>query len=121
MVNALIKSLKTSTLLLLLLVWKPVSGFAPGEPSLDSLDLMIGQMIMIGIGDFNLVDSDEPIYEENKRGKVGGVVLYEKNILIESPKTELALLAANLQQNAEGPRFVLLDEEGGWVTRLQTR
>ena len=76
---------------------------------------------MIGIGDFNLVDSDQPIFKEIKDGKVGGVVLYEKNILFESPKPELALLVETLQKNAGIPLFVSIDEEGGWVTRMKTR
>ncbi len=82
---------------------------------------MIGQMIMVGIGDFNLVDSDEPIFREIKSGKVGGVVLYEKNILFESPKSELALLVEELQKQASIPLFISIDEEGGWVTRMKTR
>jgi len=82
---------------------------------------MIGQMIMIGIGDFNLVDSKKPVFQEIKEGKVGGVVLYEKNILFESPKPELALLVETLQKNATTPLFISIDEEGGWVTRMKTR
>lgn len=82
---------------------------------------MIGQMIMIGAGDFNLVEASESIFREVKSGKVGGVVLYEKNILFESPKTELALLIETLQKNAAIPLFVSIDEEGGWVSRMKTR
>lgn len=91
------------------------------DPTVDSLDVMIGQMIMIGIGDFNLVDANEPIFKEIKSGKVGGVVLYEKNILFESPKPELAMLIDLLQRNATTPLFVSIDEEGGWVSRMKTR
>ena len=82
---------------------------------------MIGQMIMIGAGDFNLVEGDEAIFKEVKSGKVGGVVLYEKNILFESPKPELALLIETLQKNANIPLFISIDEEGGWVSRMKTR
>lgn len=91
------------------------------DPTVDSLDVMIGQMIMIGIGDFNLVNPNEPIFKEIKSGKVGGVVLYEKNILFESPKPELAMLIDLLQRNATTPLFVSIDEEGGWVSRMKTR
>jgi beta-N-acetylhexosaminidase len=87
----------------------------------DSLDHMIGQMIMIGIGDFNMVDTKKPIFNEIKEGKVGGVVLYEKNILFENPKPELAQLVTALQKNASIPLFISIDEEGGFVTRLKTR
>ncbi len=118
----MIKSLKASSLLfLVLLIGKPLEGFSHATYDQDSLDIMIGQMIMIGIGDFNLVNTNEPIFAEIKNGKVGGVVLYEKNILFESPKTELALLVENLQKNAEIPLFISIDEEGGWVTRMKTR
>lgn len=91
------------------------------DPEKDSIDVMIGQMIMVGIGDFNLVDPNKPVFDEIREGKVGGVVLYEKNILFESPKPELALLIENLQKYADIPLFISIDEEGGWVTRMKTR
>ncbi|WP_424962704.1 glycoside hydrolase family 3 protein [Ekhidna sp.] len=109
---------KNVSLLLLLLA---LSGFARTDPPKDTIDIMIGQMIMIGIGDFDLVDESEGIFKEIKNGKVGGVVLYEKNILFESPKPELALLVETLQKNATIPLFVSIDEEGGRVTRMKTR
>lgn len=87
----------------------------------DSLDMMIGQMIMIGIGDFNRANTKHSIFDEIKEGKVGGVVIYEKNLLFENPKSELAKLVTNLQKNAEIPLFVSIDEEGGRVTRFKTR
>ncbi|MEP0985911.1 glycoside hydrolase family 3 protein [Ekhidna sp.] len=105
----------------LLLAVLALSGYAKTDPPKDSIDVMIGQMIMIGIGDFNLVDTEQSIFKEIKDGKVGGVVLYEKNILFESPKPELALLVEMLQKNASIPLFVSIDEEGGKVTRMKTR
>ncbi len=109
---------KTLSLLFIVLA---LAGNAKTDPPKDTIDLMIGQMIMIGIGDFNLVDSSEPIFKEIKEGKVGGVVLYEKNILFESPKPELAMLVEMLQKNSPVPLFVSIDEEGGRVTRMKTR
>ena len=70
----------------------------------DSLDLMIGQMIMIGIGDFSSYESSQPIFEEIKDGKISGVVLYEKNIEKENTKYALAQLVAKLQKNVS-PNF----------------
>ncbi len=107
-----------TALILFFFISKATTELNPPE---DSIDYMIGQMIMIGIGDFNLVDTNEPIFREVKEGKVGGVVLYEKNILFESPESELALLIENLQKNAKIPLVVSIDEEGGLVTRLKTR
>ncbi|SNS47351.1 beta-N-acetylhexosaminidase [Ekhidna lutea] len=109
---------KTLSLLLIILA---ISGFAKTDPPKDTIDVMIGQMIMIGIGDFDIVDENEPIFKEIRNGKVGGVVLYEKNILFESPKPELALLVETLQKNASIPLFVSIDEEGGRVSRMKTR
>lgn len=109
---------KTLSLLLTVLA---LSGYSKTDPPKDSIDIMIGQMIMIGIGDFNMVNTEESIFKEIKDGKVGGVVLYEKNILFESPKPELALLVETLQKNASIPLFVSIDEEGGKVTRMKTR
>lgn len=108
-------------ILSLLFIGLALNGYSKTDPPKDSIDIMIGQMIMIGIGDFNLVDSSKPIFKEIKDGKVGGVVLYEKNILFESPKSELALLVDMLQKNADIPLFVSIDEEGGRVSRMKTR
>ena len=107
--------------ILALLVGQPVLATDLTDQEKDSIDLMIGQMIMIGVGDFNLVEGNEAIFYEVERGMVGGVVLYEKNILFESPKPELALLVETLQKNAEIPLFVSIDEEGGKVSRMKTR
>ena len=106
---------------LLLFSFVSIIGIAKTNPPQDTLDVMIGQMIMVGIGDFNLVDSDQSIFKEIKEGKVGGVVLYEKNILLEHPKSALALLIQTLQKNSSIPLFVSIDEEGGWVSRMTPR
>ena len=47
--------------------------------------------------------------------------MYEKNLLFENPKPELAKLIKKLQKNAEIPLFVSIDEEGGRVTRFKTK
>ena len=93
----------------------------PTNPPEDTIDVMIGQMLMIGVGDFDLVDPRQPVFETIKSGKIGGVILYEKNILFESPKNELALLINHLQKNAEIPLFISIDEEGGFVSRMKTK
>ncbi len=93
----------------------------PASQEKDSLDIMIGQLIMAGIGDFNIADPTKQIYKEIEAGTVGGVVLYEKNLFFEDPKAELALLVETLQKKAEVPLFVSIDEEGGYVSRMKTR
>ncbi|MEM6641493.1 MAG: glycoside hydrolase family 3 N-terminal domain-containing protein [Bacteroidota bacterium] len=91
------------------------------EPTPSSLDHMIGQMIMIGVGDFNEADVGEPIFADIAAGKAGGVVLYEKNIRKRKSKKALADLVGALQSQAMVPLFVSIDEEGGWVTRLKSK
>lgn len=87
----------------------------------DSLDRMIGQMIMIGIGDFSVPNPEKEIFTELKAGKAGGVVLYEKNISSQQPQKKLASLIAELQKGVEIPLFISIDEEGGWVSRLKPK
>lgn len=87
----------------------------------DSLDLKIGQMIMIG-NDFKapLLNSDS-LLKEISIGKVGGVILFEKNI---SPTNSASILKANidsLQAKAKIPLLISIDEEGGKVHRLKEK
>ncbi len=87
----------------------------------DSLDIMIGQMIMIGIGDFNDAKSTQPIFDELERGTVGGVALFEKNLSKSDTRSELAKLILKIQKSASIPVFVAIDEEGGRVTRMKEK
>ncbi|MEP5613138.1 MAG: glycoside hydrolase family 3 N-terminal domain-containing protein [Cyclobacteriaceae bacterium] len=98
-----------------------ITSKGQSELSYDSLDTMIGQMIMIGIGDFSKPDSNESIFNEIKQGKVGGVVLYEKNLSTRNTRATLAKLTGKLQKEAEIPLFIGIDEEGGRVTRLKEK
>ncbi|XOV92490.1 MAG: glycoside hydrolase family 3 N-terminal domain-containing protein [Bacteroidota bacterium] len=87
----------------------------------DSLDVMIGQMIMIGLGDFNTLDKNQPIFEELKEGRAGGIILFEKNLSKKNTREELISLLKYCQKQAQIPLFVSIDEEGGRVTRLKTQ
>ena len=58
-------------------------------------------MIMIGIGDFDIVDESKPIFKEIKSGKVRwGRTCMKKTSFLKVPKPELALLVESLQKNA---------------------
>ncbi len=87
----------------------------------DSLDIMIGQMIMVGIGDFNDAKSTQPIFDELKNGTVGGVALFEKNLSKTNTRSELALLILKIQKTTDIPVLVAIDEEGGRVTRMKEK
>ena len=92
------------------------------NPTTDSLDIMIGQMIMIGIGNSKMADSlSTPIVEAIQNGYVGGVILYEKNISQINSQETLKRMIAKLQSYTKIPLFVSIDEEGGHVNRLKPK
>lgn len=87
----------------------------------DSLDIKIGQMIMIGIRGRTVVNPDDTLLQEIREGKLGGVVLFEKNISPTDSKNALTKLIKDLQTNSAIPLFISIDEEGGLVHRLKEK
>lgn len=108
--------MKTPAILLMMLVC--ISSFAKKT---DSLDYKIGQMIMIGIGERTMLSNDDTLAMELRQGKIGGVVLFEKNIAKTNSKDSFRTLVQSLQKNARTPLFVSIDEEGGKVHRLKEK
>ena len=87
----------------------------------DSLSLKIGQMIMVGYSGTAVAEGD-PILEEIARGKVGGVILFEKNIPATNSIDGLQDLVSDLQNaSAAKDLFIAIDQEGGKVNRLKTK
>ncbi|PBQ34820.1 b-N-acetylglucosaminidase [Sphingobacteriaceae bacterium] len=97
----------------------PLPGSAKQE--VDSLDIKIGQMIMVGIKGRTAVSPDDTLLKEIRDGKVGGVVLFEKNISPADSRNKLIQLNSDLQKNSAIPLFVSIDEEGGLVHRLKEK
>lgn len=87
----------------------------------DSLSIKVGQMVMIGLGEFRLPENAGAILKEIKAGKVGGVVIYEKNIDPITPFSSLQAIMHRVQSVAPIPLFTSIDEEGGRVTRLKSK
>ena len=85
----------------------------------DSLDIMVGQMIMIGVPS-DEVNSEE-LYREIEQSYLGGVILYEKNIPKEKSFIGLKKLIWEMQRHAEIPLLVAIDQEGGYVNRLKEK
>lgn len=102
----------------LLLLVSPLLAFAKKD---DSLDIKIGQMIMIGINERTTLDNGDVFADELRQGKIGGVVIFEKNLAKTNTKDSLKLLIQNLQSNSKIPLFVTIDEEGGKVHRLKEK
>lgn len=87
----------------------------------DTLDLMIGQMIMIGLGDFNHIDTTAQVFEDIREGYAGGIILFEKNLANNDTDQKLQEILEYSQSISEIPLFVSIDEEGGLVNRLKPK
>ncbi|MEM9299405.1 MAG: glycoside hydrolase family 3 N-terminal domain-containing protein [Bacteroidota bacterium] len=94
-----------------------VSSYAQ---ELDSLDIKIGQMIMVGHPGRAILE-DDPTLAEIRDGKVGGIVLFEKNIDPKNSYIKFKQLTWSLQESASIPLFIALDHEGGKVNRLKEK
>jgi beta-N-acetylhexosaminidase len=84
----------------------------------DSLDIKIGQMILIG---FPKADVDPIVLREIKEGKVGSVIIFEKNIPARNSFAGLKRISWTYQKAASIPLFVCIDQEGGKVNRLKDK
>ncbi len=87
--------------------------------TVDSLDIKIGQMILIGMPK---AEVDSAVLDEVKSGKVGALIYFEKNI----PQSAHAFAAFKkmswtYQKNAPIPLFICIDQEGGRVNRLKEK
>ena len=85
----------------------------------DSLDIKIGQMILIGMPSAAV---DSLVLQEVTSGKVGSLIYFEKNI----PKSTSAFAAFKkmswtYQKAAPIPLFICIDQEGGKVNRLKEK
>jgi len=95
--------------------------FSATGKGIDSLDLKIGQMIMIGIGERTTLTQSDSLRAELAAGKLSGVVLFEKNLAGTATADNLRSLIKALQQEALQPLFISIDEEGGKVHRLKEK
>lgn len=101
-----------------LFVWN--TGFSQTKKT-DSLEIKIGQMIMLGIGKDTEIRSDNKILADIKAQKLGGVLIYEKNITKLNSVENLTKLIATLKKDSKLPLLVSIDEEGGRVNRLKQK
>lgn len=87
----------------------------------DSLDIMIGQMIMTGIGDDSNLKNNTSLKKEIEQGLVGGVILFEKNIAKDNSSDNLKSLTKELHGLSEQNLLIGIDQEGGKVNRLKQK
>ncbi|HYG38357.1 MAG TPA: class A beta-lactamase, subclass A2 [Cytophagales bacterium] len=86
-----------------------------------SLDDKIGQMIMMGINERKSLSSTDPLRKELNANKMGGIILFEKNISNSNSYENLKKLISDLQAETSTPLFISIDEEGGKVHRLKEK
>lgn len=91
--------------------------FANGQQS-DSLDIKIGQMIMIG---FSGPGVDKAVLDEVRKGKAGSILIFEKNIPKNNSFVALKKIIWAYQEAAPTPLFIAIDQEGGKVNRLKDK
>lgn len=84
----------------------------------DSLDIKIGQMILIG---FPGTKVDEKVLEEVRQGKVGSIIIFEKNVPAKNSYAELKKITWTYQHASPIPLFIAIDQEGGRVNRLKEK
>jgi beta-N-acetylhexosaminidase len=85
----------------------------------DSLDIKIGQMVLIGYPGPEL---DTTVLDAIKSGKAGSIILFEKNV----PKSTTAFATLKkvlwtYQHAAPIPLLICIDQEGGRVNRLKDK
>lgn len=90
-----------------------------------SLDAKIGQMLMLGFRGLEL-KPDDPIVADLRERNLGAVVLFTYDGALKSwtrniqSPAQLKALNASLQQYAQTPLLISLDQEGGIISRLTT-
>ncbi|WP_147822129.1 beta-N-acetylhexosaminidase [Salidesulfovibrio onnuriiensis] len=97
---------------------------APAAQAQPSLDEMIGQMLLVGFRGYDL-DMDNPVLQDVKALNVGGVILFNYDVMqgrpqrnIQSP-AQVRKLIAGIKSLTASPLLVSVDQEGGRVQRLR--
>lgn len=84
----------------------------------DSLTIKIGQMILVGFAGTSV---EEAVLNEVREGKVGSIILFEKNIPPQNSFVALKKIIWTYQQASPIPLFIGIDQEGGRVNRLKDK
>jgi beta-N-acetylhexosaminidase len=116
----IIKNNRFSITLTLLSIFILAASFSPEAvaQTRDSLDIKIGQMILIG---FPKAEVDPHVLREVREGKVGSIIIFEKNIPARNSFVALKKIIWTYQQAAPIPLLVSIDQEGGKVNRLKDK
>jgi beta-N-acetylhexosaminidase len=110
--------MKFFTLKFIISIFLLAGGSLANAQQVDSLDIKIGQMILIGLPQTKV---DPNVLEAVKSGKIGSILLFEKNIPAKNSYLELKKVLWTYQKAATIPLFISIDQEGGKVNRLKEK
>ncbi len=91
-----------------------------------SLEAKIGHMLIAGFRGLAL-DHNSPIFRDIQERHLGGIILFDYDSALKSPErnvqspSQVAQLIASLQDAAQSPLLIGIDQEGGRVNRLKER
>ncbi len=87
------------------------------NPSLES---MIAQMLMVGVGGDESSDKwVKQLQEDIKKDRVGGIILFKNNVKNQKELKKLTTSFKNIK--TKQPLFIAVDQEGGKVQRLSSK
>jgi beta-N-acetylhexosaminidase len=92
----------------------------------DSLEMKIGQMIMVGFRGLE-ANQNSQISKDIRKYHLGGVVLFDYDLPSKNPVRniqnfkQVKSLCDSLQKFSEIPLIIAIDQEGGRVNRLKTK
>src|SRR6185295_1767531 len=107
--------------LVLILIFFASGLQAQQTNTMIDLDVKIGQMILVG---FPKAEVDQAVLNEIQSGKVGSIILFEKNVPVKKNSSFSALKKITWTYSKAAPLFPLLisiDQEGGKVNRLKDK
>ena len=94
------------------------STITVGAQTPDSLTIKIGQMILVGFAGTSV---EQAVLKEVREGKVGSIILFEKNIPPQNSFVGLKKIIWTYQQASPIPLIIGIDQEGGRVNRLKDK
>jgi beta-N-acetylhexosaminidase len=123
--------MKKTIILLFILLFSAISSAYPMITKIeskkkDSLDLKIGQMIMVGFRG-TTINNKSTIVKDLTKYNLGGIVLFDYDVPGKDTKrniedeAQLKYLCESLKKYSKLPLFISIDQEGGRVNRLKSK
>jgi beta-N-acetylhexosaminidase len=95
-----------------------ISAPTKAQQLTDSLEIKIGQMILMG---FPKAEVDSTVLKNVREGRIGSIIIFEKNIPPKNSFAALKKITWTYQEAAPIPLLISIDQEGGRVNRLKDK